>query len=147
VSLGELYDFVYDRVRERTPNQTPSKWEFGLRGDLHVARNPHRRVRAVELAPELLDLVRHPLPGGRSAAVRELARIAAGDDLEELCRAGRHAVDGGVSGQHHAGGIRRAADHVAGSAPSVLQRLDAVERRGGAGILRGGAVPALEDRG
>jgi hypothetical protein len=90
VSLGELYDFVYDRVREQTPHQTPSKWEFGLRGDLHVARNPHRRVSVADLAPELLDLIRHPLSGGRSAAVRELARIVAGDDLARAAAARLH---------------------------------------------------------
>jgi hypothetical protein len=93
VSLGELYDFVYDRVRERTPNQTPSKWEFGLRGDLQVARNPHRRVRAAELAPELLDLVKHALPGGRRAAVRELAEIAAGPDRTRAAAARLHLRD------------------------------------------------------
>jgi caspase domain-containing protein len=81
VALGELYDFVYDRVRQRTSHQTPSKWEFGLRGDLYVARNPRRRARAATLAPELVDLIQHPLSSGRRAAVRELTQIAAGDDL------------------------------------------------------------------
>ncbi|GIE93740.1 caspase family protein [Paractinoplanes rishiriensis] len=80
VALGELYDYVYDRVRERTPNQTPSKWEFGLRGELYVARNPNRRVPATRLAPELLDLIRHPVAAVRLAAVHELAGVAADDD-------------------------------------------------------------------
>jgi len=93
VSLGELYDFVYDRVRERTPNQTPSKWEFGLRGDLFVARNPYRRVRAASLAPELLDLIKHPLASGRGAAVRELARIVASEDLTRAAEARSHLAE------------------------------------------------------
>jgi caspase domain-containing protein len=93
VSLGELYDFVYDRVRERTPNQTPSKWEFGLRGDLLVSRNPHRRVRAVSLAPELLDLIKHPLSSGRRAAVRELTDLAAGEDLARAAAARSHLAE------------------------------------------------------
>lgn len=42
VSLDELYDFVFDRVRERTSSQTPSKWTFGIQGDLHIARSAHR---------------------------------------------------------------------------------------------------------
>ena len=32
--LDELYDYVYDAVREVTPNQTPGKWTFGVQGDL-----------------------------------------------------------------------------------------------------------------
>jgi len=31
VALDELYDYVYDRVRAVTPNQTPGKWTFGCR--------------------------------------------------------------------------------------------------------------------
>ncbi|MEV6298552.1 caspase family protein [Actinoplanes sp. NPDC051861] len=81
VTLSELYDFVYERVRQRTPNQTPSKWEFGLRGDLYVARNPYRRVRPATLPPELTDLLRHPLPAVRLTAVRELAPLVSGTDL------------------------------------------------------------------
>jgi hypothetical protein len=79
VALGELYDYVYDRVRERTPNQTPSKWEFGLRGDLYVARNPHRRPPS-RLAPELTDLVRHPVAAARLAAAHELAALLTDDE-------------------------------------------------------------------
>ncbi|WP_433369357.1 caspase family protein [Actinoplanes sp. CA-142083] len=82
VSLGELYDYVYDRVREHTPNQTPSKWEFGLRGDLYVARNPHRRPPSGVLAPELLELTRHPMAAVRRAAVHELAAILSESDSE-----------------------------------------------------------------
>lgn len=38
VGLDELYDYVYDRVRERTPHQTPGKWTFGVQGELYIAR-------------------------------------------------------------------------------------------------------------
>ncbi len=79
VALSELYDYVYDRVREQTPNQSPSKWEFGLRGDLYVARNPHRRPPS-RLAPELADLVRHPVAAARLAAVHELAALLTDHD-------------------------------------------------------------------
>jgi len=40
IALGELYDYVYDRVRERSPHQTPCKWEFGLQGELYLAAIP-----------------------------------------------------------------------------------------------------------
>src|SRR5215217_6664907 len=38
VALDELYDYVYDRVRAVTPNQTPGKWTFGVQGELVIAR-------------------------------------------------------------------------------------------------------------
>lgn len=44
ISLDELYDYVYDQVRAHSPHQTPSKWEFGVRGGLYIARNPRGRI-------------------------------------------------------------------------------------------------------
>lgn len=38
IGLDELYEYVYDRVRESTPNQTPSKWTYGVQGELYIAR-------------------------------------------------------------------------------------------------------------
>src|SRR6266545_602320 len=87
VSLSELYDYVYDRVRELSPQQTPSKWEFGVHGGLLMARNPHRRITPGPLPPELLDLVEHSTAVARLAAVGELARIAAGVNLTRAAAA------------------------------------------------------------
>lgn len=81
VSLDELYNFVYDQVRQRSPNQTPSKWEFGLRGGLYIARNPHRRIMPARLPPDLVDLIEHPSAAARLAGVQELAALAAGTHL------------------------------------------------------------------
>ncbi|WP_305783895.1 caspase family protein [Symbioplanes lichenis] len=39
VSLDELYDYVFDKVRERTPHQTPSRY-VEMQGDLYLARTP-----------------------------------------------------------------------------------------------------------
>ncbi len=41
VSVDDLYDYVRDRVGERTPLQTPEK-KGDFRGDLIIARNPNR---------------------------------------------------------------------------------------------------------
>ena len=87
ISLGELYDYVYDRVRERSPRQTPCKWEFGLRGGLYIARNPRRRIVPAQLPQEVLDLIDHPTATGRLAAVDELARITAGTNLARAAAA------------------------------------------------------------
>jgi len=39
VSLDELYDYVFDKVRERSPHQTPGR-HIELAGELYIARSP-----------------------------------------------------------------------------------------------------------
>jgi YVTN family beta-propeller protein len=87
VGLDELYDYVYEQVKQYSPQQTPCKWEFGLRGELYVARNPNRRVAPASLPQELLDLLDHASPGARLAAVHELAGLAAGQNLARAAAA------------------------------------------------------------
>lgn len=81
VGLNELYDFVYDTVRARTPNQTPSRWDFGVQGDVVIARNPRRRIVPAPLPREVLDLVEHTSAGVRLGAVEEVAGIATRENL------------------------------------------------------------------
>jgi Caspase domain len=80
VSVDELYDYVYDRVREATPNQTPSKWTFDVQGDLYVARSPFREPEPVELPAELQAAMASPFANVRAGAVEELAHLHAGAD-------------------------------------------------------------------
>ncbi|MEV6298553.1 caspase family protein [Actinoplanes sp. NPDC051861] len=78
VGLGELYDYVFDRVRERTPRQTPSKWEFGLRGDIYLAHAPDRAPAAPpppEPAPAVPPPPEPPLPDPDPPATRMSARV------------------------------------------------------------------------
>src|SRR5215472_3779965 len=78
VGLDELYDYVYDRVREVTPNQTPGKWTFGIEGELYVARRRGPVTRPSPLAPELVEAMEHPLASVRLGVAQELAGLAAG---------------------------------------------------------------------
>ncbi len=87
VSLGELYDYVYDRVRERSPRQTPCKWEFDLQGDFYLARNPRRRIVPGRLPPDLVELVVHPHVEVRVTAVQLLEQAARGNDLPRAAAA------------------------------------------------------------
>jgi hypothetical protein len=81
VSLGELYEYVFERVREQSPSQTPCKWEFDLQGELYLARNPRRRVVPGKLPLEVEELLGHPNVEVRLTAVRMLEQLARGDDL------------------------------------------------------------------
>jgi len=78
VGLDELYDYVYDRVREGTPNQTPGKWTVGVQGDLFIARRGRPVSTPAPLPAELQQAIDHPLAGVRAAAVRDLERLLGG---------------------------------------------------------------------
>lgn len=78
IALDELYDYVYDKVRETTPNQTPSKWTFGVQGDLHIARRSRPVTRPAPLPAEVQEALDHPLVGVRIGAIQELERVLHG---------------------------------------------------------------------
>ena len=46
ITLDELYEYVYRRVTDQTPNQSPRKWAYEVDLGIAIARNP----RAVEKA-------------------------------------------------------------------------------------------------
>jgi Caspase domain len=75
VDLDELYDYVYDRVRAVTPNQTPGKWTFAVQGELYIARRSQPVTTPAALPPELQEVIDHPIPGVRVSAVQELQRL------------------------------------------------------------------------
>jgi hypothetical protein len=91
VGLDELYDYVFDRVRRSTPNQTPGKWIFDLRGDLHIARRSKPITTAATMPPLLQEAIDHPLSGVRAGAVGELERLLKGRH-EGLALAARLAL-------------------------------------------------------
>ncbi|MFC7647558.1 caspase domain-containing protein [Streptosporangium lutulentum] len=79
VTLDELYDYIFDKVREATPHQTPGKWTFGVQGDLRIARRGRPVTTPVQLPPELRQAIDHPLASIRGAVVKELQRLMASD--------------------------------------------------------------------
>jgi hypothetical protein len=81
VSLGELYDYVFERVRRQSPNQTPGKWEFGLQGELVLAKNPQRVIVPAPVPADLLALIEHPFPATRLGSLEVLAKLVEGTNL------------------------------------------------------------------
>ncbi len=81
ISLDELYDYVHDRVIDKTPEQRPGKWNFGVQGQIIIARNPNPIIKPVELPKELTDAMENPLSGIRKGAVDELDSFLNGKNM------------------------------------------------------------------
>jgi hypothetical protein len=92
VSVDELYDYVYDRVRERTLNQSPTKLS-SLEGPLYVARSRYEApVEPAALPQDLMDLIQHPYSGARLSAVEELSTLLSSRN-RGLALAGRLSLE------------------------------------------------------
>jgi hypothetical protein len=92
VALDELYDYIYDKVRTATPNQTPGKWTFGIQGELVIARRARPVTTPAPLPRELQEAIDSPFAAVRTAAVQELARLLAGRHAG-LALAARQALE------------------------------------------------------
>jgi len=77
VSLNELYEYVFDKVREQNPHQTPSR-DVEMQGELYLARRSRPVSTPAPLPAELQDVIDHPLASIRAGAVQELARLLHG---------------------------------------------------------------------
>ena len=80
VSLNELYDYVFDKVREQNPHQTPSR-QVELEGELYLARSRRRRIRPAPIPPDLQAAITDHNMYTRRGAVHELETRLASEDL------------------------------------------------------------------
>ena len=79
VSLNELYEYVFDAVRDRNPNQTPSR-QVDMQGELYLARSQRRRIQAAPLPADLQSAMTDQNMYTRLGAVSELqARLNSGN--------------------------------------------------------------------
>jgi hypothetical protein len=92
ISVDELYDYVYDRVRERTPSQSPTILS-SLEGPLYIARSSYQPpVEPATLPKELLALIENHFAGARLGAVEEFATMLRSND-PSVVLAARHALE------------------------------------------------------
>ncbi|MFG1706018.1 caspase family protein [Nonomuraea sp. M3C6] len=75
VGIHELYDYIFDKVRTVTPNQTPGKWTFDVQGELVIARRSRPVDRPAPLPTELQEAIDHPIAKIRAGTVEELERL------------------------------------------------------------------------
>ncbi len=77
VSVCELYQYVYEQVRQNTQGQTPTMSADGMRGQLYLAKNPHAPLPLPAVIEQVL----------KSKTIRE--RLWAVEGLQHLL-AGNH---------------------------------------------------------
>lgn len=80
ISLNELYDYVFDRVREQNPNQTPSR-SVEMQGDLYIARSRRHRIVPDPIPPDLEAARTDANLFTKMGAVAELRARLVGDNL------------------------------------------------------------------
>ena len=97
VSLNELYDYVFDRVREVNPKQTPGR-DVEMSGELYLAKSRRRRLRPVPIPDAIAAALREPDPTYRRGAVSELRDRLAHPDLAVALGALEALQDGGPVG-------------------------------------------------
>lgn len=92
VSLNELYDYVFDRVRAQNPHQTPSR-DVEMQGEFYLARSRRRRIRALPIPADLEAARRDPNMYSRIGAVSELRTRLVGEDIQAALGAHGALVD------------------------------------------------------
>ena len=93
VSLNELYEYVFDAVRDRNPNQTPSR-QVDMQGELYLARSQRRRIQAAPLPADLQAALTDQNMYTRLGAVSELQARLQSDNLPAA--AGAYAALAGL---------------------------------------------------
>jgi ABC-type branched-subunit amino acid transport system substrate-binding protein len=76
VAVGELYDYVYEQVRRKNSDQTPTMSADGVRGRLYLAKNPQTEA---PLPAQLQQALQGQLSWERLWAVDGLTRLMASD--------------------------------------------------------------------
>ena len=80
ISVDDLYDYVYERVKDTTPSQSPNKMST-LEGPLYLARSVYEPpIEPADHDPQMVAAIESPYAGVRLGAVWELAPLLSSRD-------------------------------------------------------------------
>jgi len=93
ITVDELYDYAYEKVKLATPKQTPSKFSSKQQGEIVLRQNmPMEEIKSVPLPQALLDSIENPFSDVRMGAVQQLIKLLKGKNLG-LARSAREALE------------------------------------------------------
>lgn len=93
ITVDELYDYAYEKVRLVTPGQTPSKFSTKQQGEVILRQNiPTEEIKSIPLPTPLLHAIDNPFADVRLGAVQQLAKILAGKNIG-LARSAREQLE------------------------------------------------------
>lgn len=93
ITVDELYDYTYEKVKLATPKQTPSKFSSKQQGEIILRHNlPTEDIKSVPLPTPLLDSIENPFADIRLGAVRQLEKILNGRNLG-MARSAREVLE------------------------------------------------------
>src|SRR6185436_9553228 len=93
ITVDELYDYAYEKVRLATPKQTPSKFSSKQQGEIVLRQNMRiEDSKPVSLRAELIEEIEDTRPYVREAAVQKLEKILKGRNIG-LARSAQDALE------------------------------------------------------
>ena len=93
ITVDELYDYAYEKVKLATPKQTPSKFSTKQQGEIILRHIRPENIRPVSLPTALLDSLENPFTDVRLGAVQQLTKLLNGKNLA-LAHSARKALEG-----------------------------------------------------
>ena len=82
ITVDELYDYAYEKVRFATPKQTPSKFSSKQQGEIVLRQSTRiENIKPMPLPDELIDEIEDTRPYVREAAVQKLEKILKGKNI------------------------------------------------------------------
>lgn len=93
ISVDELYDYAYEKVKLATPKQTPSKFSSKQQGEIFLRQNISLdKIKPVPLAAELTEEMEDTRPYVREEAVKKLEKVLNGKNMG-LARSAKEALE------------------------------------------------------
>jgi formylglycine-generating enzyme required for sulfatase activity len=82
ITVDELYDYAYEKVRQATPKQTPSKFSSKQQGEIILRENIRiEEIKPAALSDDLVEEIDDTRPYVREAAVQKLEKLLKGKNI------------------------------------------------------------------
>jgi hypothetical protein len=76
ITVDELYDYAYEKVKLATPKQTPSKFSSKQQGEIVLRQSTRMEdIKPVSLPDQLVSEIENPYPEVRMRAVGQLSKL------------------------------------------------------------------------